>query len=156
MHVTISGGSKSQKKYVRSVAKFCVTKLMPRLVKSDLHLKIKLSKLKSEELGYCLPLVDDGDRADRPRYFEIELNSKLILRKLLVALCHEIVHVKQFAQGELYDSMSNEKTRWQGKWIVAPEYWERPWEWAAYGREYPLFIKWCETNDIRYKWAQES
>ena len=36
---------------------------------------------------------------------------------MLVALCHEMVHVKQYARGELYESQLTDKTRWQGKWM---------------------------------------
>ena len=154
MRVSIQGGSKSQKKYVRSAVKFCQKQLMPRML--DIHVNVKIADLKGKALGYCLPLVDDGERADRPRYFEVEVCSKSKLRTLLVALCHEMVHVKQYARGELYESQLTDKTRWQGKWMAKrPDYWECPWEWDAMGREHALFITWCEKNDYGKKtWTQ--
>jgi len=69
MRVTIQGGTKSQKKYVRSAVKFCQKKLMPRML--GIHVNVKIADLKGKALGYCLPLVDDGERSDRPRYFEV-------------------------------------------------------------------------------------
>lgn len=154
MRVVIRGGTKSQQKHIRSVTKFCAKKLMPRM---SLEITIDIKTINGDTLGYCLPVCEDGERPDRPRSFEIELNSKLKLRKMLIALCHEMVHAKQFAKGELYDGINIEGTRWNGKWYrKEPEYWDRPWEWDAMGREAALFIQWAEHYDYGNRtWTQE-
>jgi len=152
MHIKIQGGTKSQKKHVRSVVKFCAEMLMPRM--SNINITIKLSSLK-DAYGYCLS--NDYDNPSRPREFEIEVEHKLKLRRLLETVCHEMVHVKQYARGELYQSSINAKHRWQGKWLAKdPNYWDRPWEIEAHGREAGLFVRWAEANDLGgYAWTHD-
>ena len=65
---------------------------------------------------------------------------------MLETVAHEMVHAKQFARGELYESTRTNKHRWQGKWLF-----KEPWvigilpgEIEAHGRECGLFIQWAE------------
>tara|TARA_B110000503_G_scaffold48925_1_gene79427 strand:+ start:1434 stop:1910 length:477 start_codon:yes stop_codon:yes gene_type:complete len=157
MRISIKGGTKSQKKYVRSITKFCVKKLMTRMDSLELNIRIRsFGKANEDCYGYCLA-TDDADPA-RPREFNIDVNSKLKLRLLLETVAHELVHVKQFARGELYQSSVTMKHRWQGKWYKrTPSYWNQPWEWEAAGREAGLFVQWCEAERIGHlKWTQEN
>lgn len=128
---------------------------MPRL---ELDIIVKLENIKEGAYGYCLAVADDGGRPDRPRTFEIELHNKMTLRKTLETLAHEMVHVKQYARGELYQSTQKGMHRWQGKWIKNdPDYWDCPWEWEAMGREAALFIQYVEANGYNnYKWTLEN
>lgn len=154
MIITVKGGSASQKKHIPSVINFCVNKLMPRM--TGLDITIKLKDLSKEGVcGYCMAV--DGPRPDRPREFELELDSKMPMRKLLVTLCHEMVHVKQYARGELYESERQGMHRWQGKYLKQdPDYWDQPWEIEAAGRETGLFIRWAEAEDLaKKKWTHE-
>jgi hypothetical protein len=68
-----------------------------------------------------------------------------------------MVHVKQYARGELYVGARNAKHRWQGKWMSENvNYWDHPWEIEAHGRESGLFIQYAEQNDYgKYKWTQD-
>ena len=68
-----------------------------------------------------------------------------------------MVHVKQYARGELYEGSRVNKHRWQGKWLDKdPDYWDQPWEIEAAGREAGLFIRWCEANDLaKHKWTHD-
>lgn len=149
--IFVSGGSRTQRKYAESIAQFCFDKLMPRQQNLDVNIIIK-SFGKDDNYGYCLP-VDDGDR---PREFEIEVNKKVKLRRFLETIAHEMVHVKQFARGELYESTRQGKHRWQGYWIDRdPDYWDRPWEIEAHGREVGLFVRWAEQEGLAHKsWTQ--
>ena len=155
MKISIKGGTKSQQKYVRSITKFCVKKLMPRM--DSLELNIRLRNFgKDDSYGYCLA-TNDADLA-RPREFDIEINSTAKLRTLLETVAHELVHVKQFARGELYQSTVTMKHRWCGRWYQrTPSYWNQPWEWEASGREKGLFVQWAEAERIGHlKWTQEN
>ena len=155
MKISIKGGTKSQQKYVRSITKFCVKKLMPRM--DSLELNIRLRNFgKDDSYGYCLA-TDNADLA-RPREFDIDINSTKKLRTLLETVAHELVHVKQFARGELYQSTVTMKHRWCGRWYQrTPNYWNQPWEWEASGREKGLFVQWAEAERIGHlKWTQEN
>lgn len=148
--INITGGKEYQRKYVESITTFVVQKLMPRM--RNLEFNIKLTTLK-DACGYCLA-TDDAD-SNRPREFDIEINKNQPLRTLLETVAHELVHAKQFARGELYQSSVTAKHRWQGEWVEKnPDYWDLPWEIEAHGREVGLFVRWAEQNGHAGKtWA---
>jgi hypothetical protein len=157
MVIKVKGGTAKQKQHVISVINFCTNKLMPRM--KSLDITVHLKDLKgTDAYGFCLADPDgDADRGDRPRSFELEIHSKMKLRKLLETVCHEMVHVKQYARGELYEGQRVNKHRWQGKWIDKdPDYWDQPWEIEAHGREAGLFIRWAEANNLgKQRWTHD-
>ena len=150
MIINVTGGKAYQRKYVESITTFVVQKLMPRM--RNLEFNINLKTIHGA-CGYCLA-TDDAD-SQRPREFDIEIKKDLPLRTLLETVAHELVHAKQFARGELYQSSVTAKHRWQGEWLNSnPEYWDLPWEIEAHGRELGLFIRWCEQSGYAgKKWA---
>jgi len=150
--IVVTGGSRTQRKFAKSIAEFCVAKLMPKMLNLDIEIVIK-SFGKDSNYGYCCP----NDFGECPREFEIEVNKAMRLRRLLETIAHEMVHVKQFAKGELYESTRLGKHRWQGQWIDNdPEYWDRPWEIEAHGRECGLFVRWAESQGLGHKkWTKD-
>ena len=143
MFITVTGGKPNQRKYVESMAEFCVKTLMPRT--RTLEITVKLKKPKGA-MGYCL-------EGDSNREFEIELDCTQKLRPLLETLAHEMVHVKQFARRELHPATDT----WYGKTYNPKKisYWDLPWEIEAHGRECGLFIRWAEQKGFaKYKWTQ--
>lgn len=148
MILTIKGGTASQKKRVESMVNFCVTKLMPRM--KDLEITVRLKDLsKAGVYGYCMADPEgDAKRLDRPRSFDLEIHSKMSMRKLLTTVAHEMVHAKQYARGELYQGVRVNKYRWQGKWVGEMNYWDEPWEIEAHGRETGLFVQWAEKEKL--------
>ena len=144
MTIRITGGTKNQKKYARSMVKFCIKTLMPRMETLDITVKLTSPK---GAMGYCLELDDN-------RTFEIEADKKLRLRKLLETIAHEMVHVKQYARRELHPVHDT----WCGKTYNPKKvsYWDLPWEIEAHGREVGLFVRWCEQEKLGHlKWTQE-
>ena len=88
-----------------------------------------------------------SDKHYRPRCFEMMLNPNLGKRKQLLALAHEMVHVKQYAKGELAYSSKLGLEKWHGEYIKEDQfsYYEKPWEIEAYGREvglYHMYMSW--------------
>tara|TARA_B110000503_G_scaffold134602_1_gene213864 strand:- start:2227 stop:2694 length:468 start_codon:yes stop_codon:yes gene_type:complete len=154
MIVHIKGGTPSQRKYAESITLFCIKKLMPRMRNLEITINIKRFG-KDTACGYALP-SDDAD-VTRPREFDIDVSRSLRLKPLLCTIAHEMVHVKQFARGELYQSSVTAKHRWQGKWIDKnPSYWDLPWEIEANGREVGLFVRWLGKEKLFAKsWAKE-
>jgi hypothetical protein len=82
----------------------------------------------------------------RPREFKICINSKLCRKKQLLALAHEIVHVKQWSKGEMQDTMRGPShIKWKAEYI--PEtvhYYDLPWEVEAHGRELGMWVRYTE------------
>ena len=139
MTISIKGGTKSQKKYARSMVKFCIKTLMPRMKTLDITVKLKNP---NGAMGYCLELDDN-------RTFEIEADKKLRMRKLLETIAHEMVHVKQYARRELHPVHDT----WCGKTYNPKKtsYWDLPWEIEAHGREVGLFVRWAEQENLGNK-----
>ena len=139
MLITVTGGNPNQRKYVESMVEFCIQKLMPRMQTLDIEIKLASPK---GAMGYCL-------ETDNNRTFEIEIDRKLPLRKLMETLAHEMVHVKQYARREFHPVHD----KWMGKTINPKKvsYWDLPWEIEAHGREVGLFVRWAEQENLGNK-----
>jgi hypothetical protein len=75
---------------------------------------------------------------------------------MLETVAHEMVHVKQYARKELVDQ-DMDGVCFLGKKINPDvEYWDKPYEIEAHGREVGLFIRWAQDNGYADKdWAQD-
>jgi hypothetical protein len=143
--IEVRGGKAYQKEYVKSVVEFCIKMLMPRM--KSLDIEVVLKDLKGDAYGYCL--------SETTREFEIEIDRKLPLRKLLTTVAHEMVHVKQYARRELHGA---DGQVWLGKHYNTKKvsYWDQPWEIEAHGRETGLFVRWAEEHKLAHKkWTQD-
>ena len=90
--ITVTGGSKNQRKYAESMAAYCLKKFLPRHRTVNVEIKIK-NFGKDDSYGYCLQ--EDN------RNYEIEVNRTVCMRDFLTTVAHEMVHVKQYVRGEL-------------------------------------------------------
>ena len=142
-YIEIIGGKKSQQDKIRTMVEFCIKKLMPRM--KTLNIEVKVTRIKGDAEGYCLRESD--------RDFEIEVDSRLPLRKMLETVAHEMVHVKQYARREMNDWQYKEiYYKWKGTYVPdSTNYWDLPWEIEANGREIGLFIRWAQ----QYGWADK-
>lgn len=92
----------------------------------------------NEENGSCTPYQETGN----PRIFDVRIDHNLSERLTLETLAHEMVHVKQFARGELYEYERHPKLyRWKKDVIDINKVWTwfRPWEIEAGGMEHGLY-----------------
>lgn len=127
---------------------------------SQLLMSKRLMKALVVEVNFTKDISTDGnsvwvDDNHRPREFEININSKMGTRKQLITLAHEIVHVKQYAKGELKSLLRTSTERWHGKYIQTDElnYFDRPWEIEAFGREYGMYaryMQWKKVNKLKF------
>jgi hypothetical protein len=89
------------------------------------YVSVRFSFVKDfEYLG--LTHVYGYNSKDKPREFVIEVCREQTERELTMTLAHEMIHVKQYAYGELNEEM----TKWKGQ-TVCPrsiEYDNQPWE----------------------------
>ena len=153
--IEVIGGTISQRKHTRSMAEYCCKMLMPRMSTLDIEIKIR-DFGKDDNYGYALPIDDNS----QPRNFELEINKNVRLRRLLETVAHEMVHVKQYARGELYETVPFAgRHRWHGKWLSDKSkhvinYWDQPWEIEAHGRECGLFVRWAqESGHAKKNWT---
>jgi hypothetical protein len=91
-YVYAEGSTKTKRQLAEDVVNFCIGELMPRM--KTLEVGVQLSNdLKTHQYGFCCAIDT--------REFEIEVNAKLSTDDLITTICHEMVHVKQYARKEL-------------------------------------------------------
>lgn len=134
---------------VRVLLEFLGNKLLGRLAKTvNVTVNYEIDDRTSHGLIEAIP--ENG----RCRDFEIYLNTKFGREELIKTICHEMVHVKQYARGEL-KSQNSKTSMWRGENVSLNdmEYYEYPWEIEAYGREvglYRMYLRHLHENDMRF------
>lgn len=130
--ISVYGGTRNQRKYAFSMAEYVCRKfhITPTI-------EINFRRMSNDEnYGYCCELEDSE--------YEIDVKRTLNMRTMLTTLAHELVHVKQYELGELKQDSETDI-----------DYWDRPSEIEAHGREVGLFIRWCEKERLSHmKWTQ--
>jgi hypothetical protein len=152
MQIYTKGSTRKTQKLAKDIVRFCAEKLMSKRLAESLIIKIEFHKDPldghTEFDGDCG--FDDDTDILRPKEFTIRVNDNLRLNKKLRTLCHEMVHVKQFAKGEMrYMWRPARYTKFQGE--LYPEeldYWDSPWEIEAYGREPGLYTRWIDSRGL--------
>ena len=128
--VEVNGGNKVQREICHKVVSHMIKKLLPKF--RTLDITVNLVNIKSDAIGYCM-------MQDTNREFEIELDRKIGIKEMVQALCHEMVHVKQYARNEMNDGIVKGRARWKTKYInMDTNYWDLPWEKEAYRMEKKL------------------
>ena len=138
--VEVNGGNKVQKEICHKVVNHMIKKLLPRF--RTLDITVDLVKIKSDAVGFCMML-------DTNRNFNIELDKGLGIKDMVQALCHEMVHVKQYARNEMNDGIVKGRARWKTKYIkMDTNYWDLPWEKEAYRLQDSLALKVWKSGEI--------
>jgi hypothetical protein len=129
--ITINGGTPNQRKYAESMAIFVCQKFG---IKPNIEINFR-RMTNDSNYGYVC-YIDGND-------YEIDIKRTLPHREMLTTLAHELVHVKQYVFNEMPESISK------------GDYWDRPHEIEAHGRETGLFIRWAEQSNLaNKKWTQ--
>lgn len=143
MYLSVVGGSPLQKKIVKEVAFWSGKKLLGRLA-SNIEINIRLKRLGTAD-AWC----DWEDDNVRPREFSMEIRTGQSFSDLILTVCHEMVHVKQMARGELCDMPGN--YIWKGKKISEElDYDEQPWEKEAYSLQFKMAKQFVVENEFSY------
>lgn len=125
---------------LRDAAQFYGQLLMHKNLLKNIQLRVAFTRTE----GNTTMWEDDNVR---PREFTITIERGMSARNTLITLAHEMVHLKQYATGELRDYMSCARVhRWRDQkrdWGDV-EYWDLPWEIEAYGRERGLYLRFVE------------
>ena len=116
---------------------FCLETLMPRMRK--LSIELEFTKTMNEG-AYGYAYMGD-DKKDLVIQIDHKLGRTEGLDKLIETICHEMVHIWQFATGRLKDTSQGEyKQLWKckdGKYrnYTKTSYDRQPWETEAYALE---------------------
>ena len=131
-YISARNGNKVQNAVARSVAQHCIDKLMPRMRTLDISILFKKIPPQENTIGTCL-------MQDNNRTFEIEIQKGLTFDEIVKTVCHEMVHVKQYARNEMTDSTWKGKLRWRNRFIKKnTSYSKLPWEREAYRKQKTL------------------
>ena len=130
--IYVQGGTQQQRKYAYSMAEYVCDKFN---INPDIEISFR-RLTNDRSLGGCISL-DDNE-------YEIDIKRSLRMRDMLTTLAHELVHVKQYELGQLnHDDEADY------------DYWDKPSEIEAHGRETGLFVTWAEQNNLAHKkWTQ--
>ena len=149
MLLHVKGSNKLNRKLVKTAAWWYAEKLMGKRLMSGLEININLSKTLISKDGNEGTAIWE-DESIRPKEFTIALDSTCNIRNILITLAHEMVHVKQWAKGEMYEYVEQDMVRFnKTKFNLANiNYWDYPWEIEAFGRQLGLFVRFCEDQGI--------
>ena len=127
---------------IENVLQLFLTKKQLRKVEIDIVGKRSLL-VKEGAYGYCLPTDD----RKTPREFEIELDTGHSEEVFFHTLIHELIHLKQYALGELKDTYKPKYTQlWKGKDMSDVTYSQAPWEKEARYYEKKLAKRFLNNN----------
>ena len=139
--VNVTVGNKKEREITQRVIAFCIKKLLPRF--RTLEIDVDLKNIKSDAVGYCL-MEDDN------RMFTIEVQRGMTIKDLVTTVCHEMVHVKQYARKEMTDELTDSgRATWKGS-LIKPQtkYYDLPWEKEAYKMQDELANEAWENNVV--------
>ncbi len=156
MHIQITNiDDPDREAVIRAAVLFYGKKLLPTLYK-----KITVTINYNKDIPVEFEAETNWmDKNVFPKQFEISLCKGVKnFRKILQTLAHEMVHVKQFAKGEIYDHKYRRTFKWGKRHfnIDKEDYWDLPWEIEAYGRELGLYIKFKDYYDITDRSLEKS
>lgn len=123
---------------IQATTFFC-SELLSKKMLPNIEIEIVM-KSKMKDLGSCV--VTNYNDWYKARYFEIELRKYRSLKNTLLTLAHEVVHLKQFARGDL----NCDQTKWMGASFNtdAVAYYDYPWEIEACSMEHILYGLYCD------------
>ena len=149
MIIHVKGSNKAVRKLVEIAAWYYAEKLMGKRLINNLELNIKLRRNMFKDENTEGTAIWE-DESYRPKEFTIEIDCGSKIRNMLITLAHEMVHIKQWAKGEMYEYAIPGKVRFmKTKYDMNDlNYWDYPWEIEAFGKQLGLFVRFCEKADI--------
>lgn len=151
-------GSKSKrlKNLIRDAVEYAAKKLIPGRVLSSMEISVKMNGELNENVAE-MEWIDDHVR---PRIFEISIDKNQSETLSVVCAMHEMVHVRQYAMGDLVQSLRYQnKSKWnKNLWVdeSSTDYYDLPWEIEAHGREKGLTLGWLSSTDLLTEEEKES
>ena len=143
-----------ERKILKMATHFYASRLMSDRLSNTLEININVIKdfyVKNKILGEAFPKDDVlGLPSNKQFVINLEWNNKLG-KRVLQCLAHEMVHVKQYAKGELKFHEKRNLVTFQREQYQGDEYWESLWEIEAYGREVGLYQKFRPTLKLLKK-----
>jgi len=144
MKLHVVGGSKFHKELAKNTVLGVASMLMHSNLIKGLEIRLKIGKIqKNGYYGICTWLDDNL----KPREFEVTIDQDQSIKDFVSTICHEMVHVKQWAKGEMKDLYKGgHRVVWKGSTSYNPT--DPPWEKEASELEDKLAQKLWNENKI--------
>jgi hypothetical protein len=136
--------------HLKDLASFILKKFFTEKTIKNLDITVVFKKDLFKEDGIYGSCIWE-DVHYKPRKFTIEIDPEQKLHVLLNCFAHEMVHIKQWAKGEYYQSLRNAKVYFFNKKAVDTNkvsYWDQPWEIEANGRAFGIIVQWAKDRKI--------
>lgn len=153
--ISVSGGSSHKRKLVKKAARWMLGYALGNRLASNITLKIKISdELKNSNVYGSVIWEDDNHR---PREYDMDLCNYIKDRMLYRVLAHEVVHIRQYATGDLKDMASHaEYCKWKNKMVKAEgrgsgSYFDLPWEVEARRDQEDILRAWKLSHGYHFK-----
>ncbi len=153
MILSIRNAPKGTLKKFRSATRWMINHLFGNRLSQVISMNVIFKKdlCKKEFIfGDC----GTEDDSFPPRLFTIRIDSNMTKFQQFITLSHELIHMKQFAKGEMYDyALRPELTRWKRRKINVEktDYENLPWEKEAYKLQRSLLLSWAkETGNYKF------
>lgn len=147
MQVKVLGRcSRVSKKLIRQAVQYYAELIMSSRLRQNLVIQVEFKHLWILEhcIGGAYPALECDPR---PRDFILEVNSEMSKRRILMTIAHEMVHIKQYATGQLKYYVKANKIRWEDMLFdnehevkSDKNYWFSPWELLANGYEPGMYV----------------
>lgn len=151
MKITIRNAKepKVPTKEIRQAVLFYANLILTPRQSKNLELEICFKDFPRTYKGDCIWL----DRPVRPHEFKIRLSSRFKTPTTLRTLAHEMVHLRQYAIGELTSETMRSGIRWKREEIDEEKihYYDHPWEIEAFGREIGLYYRYLDHKRLKVK-----
>ena len=137
--VEAEGGQKAQRELCEDSVRYFISRLLPKFRNLEVNIQLIRGLKESEGIyGDCIW----EDRNHNPREFTIRVDSAESEDFILDTLAHEMIHVKQYARGELVDMVREPHTcKWMGEILdwTKIKAGDEPWEIEPWSESKQLF-----------------
>lgn len=153
--ISITGGSPFKRKMLKRAARWMLGYALGTRLANNITLKIRIDDSLINTRFYGSVIWEDDNH--RPRSYDMELCNYLTDRTLFKVLAHEIVHIRQYATGDLKDLATQANyCKWKNKLVQAEgkgriSYFKLPWEIEARRDQEIILREWKETHGYHFR-----
>jgi hypothetical protein len=153
--IHITGGNAKKRNTVKKAARWMLGYALGTRLANNICLDITLEENLKETRFYGSVIWEDDNQ--RPRSFDMELCNYLKDRMLYRVLAHEIVHIRQYATGDLKDLATQaDYCKWKNKMVKSEgpgkvNYFDLPWEVEARREQEIILREWKKSHGYHFK-----
>ena len=153
--IHITGGNARKRKLVKQAARWMLGYTLGTRLANNIILNITLEEGLRDTRFYGSVVWEDANH--RPREYDMELCNYLKDRMLYRVLAHEIVHIRQYATGDLKDLVTQaDYCKWKNKMILTEgrgkvNYFDLPWEIEARRDQEVILSDWKKAHGYHFK-----